>query len=236
MGNSIFKFKQFTIKQDKCAMKISTDAVLLGALAGEESPAKVLDIGTGTGVVALMLAQRFADSQVTGVEIDASAALQALENCVSSPWKARIRVLHQPFQEFVNTQEKFDLIVSNPPYYTNHLKTTDQRRNLALHADTLQFEDLASGVNKLLAAQGQFWIILPPIECGKFVKLAKEFQLNPFCSYHVKDRPGKKVLRIITGFSFQDQGEKTKEINIKNLSGKYHIEYQCLLKDFLMIF
>jgi tRNA1Val (adenine37-N6)-methyltransferase len=141
MGNSWFQFQQFRIHQDRCAMKISTDAVLLGTLTEAEHPVKILDIGTGTGVIALMLAQRFPSSWVDAVEIDQDAAEQAAENFRESQYAGRLGIFQGRIQDFPE-EEKFDLIVSNPPFFPDHLKSTDSKRNKALHTDELSFSEL----------------------------------------------------------------------------------------------
>ncbi|MFT5773225.1 MAG: tRNA1Val (adenine37-N6)-methyltransferase, partial [Algoriphagus sp.] len=121
MGNSWFQFQQFRINQDRCAMKISTDAVLLGALAEADEPKHILDIGTGTGVIALMLAQRFSEAKIVAVELDEQAAMQAGENFEHSRFSEQLSISHAAIQDF-SVSNKFDLIVSNPPYFTAHLK------------------------------------------------------------------------------------------------------------------
>src|SRR5690606_4673105 len=138
MPNTYFKFKQFIIHQGDCGMKVSTDEMVLGAMASHSKAGRILDIGTGTGLIALMLAQRFPTAAVEGIEIDKDAYLQASDNLALSPWKDRVSVVHQSFQEFAKVERKrFDLIVSNPPYFPAHLKSGDLKRNLALHNDAL---------------------------------------------------------------------------------------------------
>ncbi|MDN3669581.1 methyltransferase [Echinicola jeungdonensis] len=237
MPNPYFKFKQFTIHQDRCAMKVSTDAVVLGAIANQENPKYILDIGAGTGVIALMMAQRFSNAHIKAVETDEPAYHQALENITDSPWKNSIQLDHKPFQEFLGqSQGQFDLIVSNPPYFPNHNKSTNAQRNLALHNDGLPFGDLIKGVNKLLAKEGQFWVILPPQQMKELEKIAKFFQLSPSHSIALKDRPDTKTLRLIQSFSYQNYPSKTETLCIKNEDFSYSEPYSNLLKDFLLIF
>ena len=139
----MFTFKQFHVEQDRTAMKVGTDGVLLGAWA--EGGCTILDIGTGTGLVALMMAQRFEDAQVVGIDIDPDASEQARENVAASPFASRISILHTSLQAF-STERKFDAIVSNPPYFEHSLKNPDAARAAARHADSLPFADLFSGV------------------------------------------------------------------------------------------
>lgn len=232
-----FRFKQFQIHHDRCAMKVGTDGVLLGAVAGTGSPNRILDIGTGTGLVALMLAQRFPTARIEAVEIDEAAFLQAKDNVALSPWTDRIDVLHTAFQDFANKSAvKFDLMVSNPPYFPNHLPSMDSQRNLALHQERLDFDALADGVTKLLGETGVFWVILPPIQ---MVSLESELQkrgLFPFFLLEICDQPQKRSHRRIQGFSFLDRGFESRIISIKDTEGIYSKEYSDLLRDFLIIF
>ena len=139
MSNLCFEFKQFTVWHDKCAMKVGTDGVLLGAWANVESAKHILDVGTGTGLIALMLAQRTVQADVTAIEIDSMAAIQARENIAHSPWKNRITLFNCDFRYF-HDDLKYDLIVSNPPYFVNALKCLDKQRNMARHTDLLYYE------------------------------------------------------------------------------------------------
>ena len=150
MSQPFFQFKQFTVWHDKCAMKVGTDGVLLGAWTPVESSARILDIGTGTGLVALMLAQRCSAS-VIALEIDGKAAQQAAENITRSPWGSRIEVVCQDFRLYSNKNNslKYDTIVSNPPYFTDSLKCPDSQRNTARHNDNLSYEELLKGVSNL---------------------------------------------------------------------------------------
>lgn len=161
MSNNYFQFKQFTVYQDKTAMKVGTDGVLLGALSCRDAkPCRVLDIGTGTGLVALMMAQRFADAQVDAVEIDADAAEQAKGNFSISPFAARLKVVHSDIACYT-AEQPYDLIVSNPPYFIDSLKAPDAQRNMARHAVTLDCDTFAKAVNRLLSDEGQCAVVYP---------------------------------------------------------------------------
>lgn len=171
----MFTFKKFTIIQDKCAMKVGTDGVLLGAWAASGMEAtrveKVLDIGTGTGLIALMMAQRLPHASVTGIDIDKDAAKQAMENVESSPFSQNINILHKSLQEFVEEQNSeycdagnkltFDAIVCNPPYFDNSLTCPDPKRTTARHNSTLPFCTLMQGAKILLADEGCFSLVIP---------------------------------------------------------------------------
>ncbi len=235
MANSWFQFQQFRINQDRCAMKISTDSVLMGGLAFGEKPQTILDIGTGTGVIALMVAQRFPESQITAVELDDLAADQAKNNFSESPFADRLVIWEGDFQSFFS-EHKFDLIVSNPPYFPDHLKSKDEQRNKALHTDALSFKDLISNVSKLLDSKGSFWVILPPRQMLDFVRISQEFALFPKRKYSVLDKPGKRVLREIVCFSFQKTEVEEVQIFIKNEDGSPHLTYRNIVNGFLLEF
>lgn len=198
MRNNYFSFKQFTIYQDKCAMKVGTDGVLLGVLAQVETAQSVLDIGTGTGLVALMLAQRNPTTCIDAIEIDADAAAQATQNVAQSPWK-HINIQAVSLQDYAPNKQ-YSLIVSNPPYFVNSLKAPQVARNTARHTDTLSFADLLAGVNRLLLPLGTFWVILPHDAEAAFCTLAAQQALYPYQKVHVFPRADKPAKRIVMGF------------------------------------
>jgi tRNA1Val (adenine37-N6)-methyltransferase len=233
MGNSWFQFQQFRIHQDRCAMKISTDAVLLGALAHAENPSKILDIGTGTGVIALMLAQRFPDAAVTAIEIDPDAADQAEENFRGSPFSERLSLVQGRIQDF-HQEEKFDLIVSNPPFFPDHLKSSDSKRNRALHTDELSFEELIRKTKLLLSPTGTFWTILPPRQMVDLETLAAGAGLFLFQKTKVRDTAEKPVYREISGFSFLNAEKNQHDILLKDENRAYTGSYSALLSGFLL--
>lgn len=237
MKNSSFQFKQFAVQQDRCAMKISTDGVVLGAFAGSGNPKNILDIGAGTGVVSLMMAQRFPEAMITGIEIDKDASEQATENVRNSPWSNRIRILNQSFQEFGKHQtDKFDLIVSNPPYFPNHLKTKDQQRNLALHNDALPFGELMVGIKSIMEQEATTWLILPPHQMEETNKIAEFLGLFAFEKMKLHDKATTDVIRVIQGFSFLKKDLKIASLSIKDEDSKYSKVYSELLREFLIIF
>ncbi|MDP2042601.1 MAG: methyltransferase [Algoriphagus sp.] len=233
MGKSWFQFQQFRVNQDRCAMKISTDAVLLGTLAKAETPSKILDIGTGTGVIALMLAQRFPDAQIEAIEIDADAAAQAEENFRESHFSERLKIIHARIQDLPDL-DKFDLIVSNPPFFPAHLKSQDSKRNRALHTDELSFDELIEKVSSLLTEPGKFWVILPPRQMEDLVVLAEKRGL--FCCQRIQIRDGhsKPVHRWVCEFTFQKLVKKAEELVLKEEDSKYTGSYSTLLSGFLL--
>ena len=237
MSNSWFQFQQFRVEQGRCAMKISTDAVLLGSLVQSDDPKQILDIGTGTGVIALMLAQRFPAAQLTALELDPEAASQAKENCEQSPFSQRLTVLQGRFQDFL-VEERFDLLVSNPPFFPDHLPTSDPKRQQALHTDSLSFEELLYKASQLLAPSGSFWVILPPRQMQDFIQYATAHGLFPGTRVGIRDSAAKPIHREVVCFSFSESLTPAlpEELFLKNDDGSYSERYQLLISGFLLGF
>ena len=235
MGNSWFRFQQFTVHQDRCGMKISTDAVMIGAIATAISSRKILDIGTGTGVIALMLAQRFPEAHIDAIEIDDEAADQARENFRSGPFSDRMRLVHGSLQDY-RYADQYDLIVSNPPYFPDHLKSRDLQRNKALHTDELSFSELIYKTKEMLRETGRFWVILPPRQMSDFSKIGESEGLFPVKKYTLQDKPGKRVQREICAFSHLKEPVVVQSIFIKDEEGNPHPTYAALAKGFLLDF
>ena len=237
MANTYFQFKQFIIHQDRCGMKLSTDAVILGAVACHESATKILDVGTGTGAIALMLAQRYLDAFIEAVELDKDAYMQATDNVSLSPWNNRVKLYHQSFQNFsANHPDSFALVVSNPPYFPDHIRSKDQQRNLALHNDSLPFEDLINGVARVLSPKGLFWVILPERQMQDLEQLAVEKGLFPHQKVIVRNRPDAPVLRVVQAFSFLATVPSETTLCIRDQERQYSPAYRELLSDFLLEF
>lgn len=199
---SKFTFKQFSIKQDKTAMKVGTDGVLLGAWAPvNHNPFSILDIGAGTGIIALMLAQRTSAEQIDALEIDEEAYEQAVDNFENSPWGDRLFCFHAGLDEFIEEPEdEYDLIVSNPPFYAEDYKTENDQRDLARFQDAMPFEELIEAADLLLSENGIFAVILPFKEEQKFISLAKEFELYPTKITHLKGTPKSEIKRSLLAF------------------------------------
>ena len=155
----MFRFKQFSIHQDRCAMKVGTDGVLLGAWA--QGGQRILDIGTGTGLIALMMAQRYPEAEVTGIDIDQEAVQQAQENIVQSPFKDRVEAVHSSLQDYTSLASSFNSIVSNPPFFVDSLPAPDRQRTIARHTDTLTYRDLMQSAYQLLSDEGELSLIIP---------------------------------------------------------------------------
>ncbi|HAF27639.1 MAG TPA: tRNA (adenosine(37)-N6)-methyltransferase TrmM [Bacteroidales bacterium] len=237
MPNNYFKFKQFTVHQDKCAMKVGADGVLLGAWASCEHAQTILDIGTGTGLIALMLAQR-SNSSIDAIEIDADACKQAADNANKSPWKERINIINQSFQDFSKeTNKNYDLIVSNPPYFQNSLVAPNPKRTDARHNSNLELEDIIMGSIKLLNENGKLNLILPYLEGNMFIVKAAEYNL--FCVRQTKilPKPGAEPKRLLLEFMKTKKPLVEQEIIIElNKRHDYSDAYKNLTKDFYLAF
>lgn len=238
MSNSYFQFKQFTIHHDRCAMKVGTDGVLLGAWAPTDGVKQILDVGTGTGLIAIQLSQRCPDARVTAVEIDKEAALQAKENVSASPWAERICIYCQDFCCFPEEQ-KFDLIVSNPPYFIDALKSPDRQRQLARHTGELNYELLFGKSVRLLSPQGRISIIVPSEVEKNVTDTAWKYGFFPCRMLKVYTKAGKPCRRILLDFAFQTPTQRECEVDelyIEDTSGQYSPEYKMLTGAFYLHF
>lgn len=236
MANSCFNFKQFTIYQDRCAFKVGTDGVILGACADIRGKAKILDIGTGTGLIALMLAQR-SDAEIVAIEPDFNSFVQASENIRQSKWSNRIRIENILLQEFSSRKEKFDLIVSNPPYFIDSLKNPDKNKSVTRHNITLTQKDLIQGVSLLLEENGLFQLILPYTEGLLFIEDARKSGLYCNSVLNIRPVPSGQIKRLVLGFSREMKKPSEKFLTIEN--GRRHDftdEYINLTKEFYLNF
>jgi tRNA1Val (adenine37-N6)-methyltransferase len=218
-------------------MKVGTDGVLLGAWANTDDAETILDIGTGTGLIAIMMAQR-ALTHVDAVELETAAYRQALGNVEQCKWKDRIELYNLSFQAFVKScKKKYDLIITNPPYFSNALHTPDQKRTNARHDISLSFEDILSGSRKLLSSQGRLNLILPSHEGNRFQQISKKYNL--FCTRitHVKPLPSKEPKRALMEFSIKEKPLSENYLVIEN-NKRHHFteEYKELTKDFYLYF
>ena len=231
-----FKFKHFAIDQDRCAMKIGTDSVLLGAWAAlDANPYSILDIGAGTGVLALMLAQRSGSELIDAIEIDDDAYEQCVDNFESSPWADRLFCYHASLEEFVNEiDDTYDLIISNPPFYSDTYKSDNVQRDLARFVDAMPFRELIESVSKLLSPQGQFSVIIPFSEENNFIVLASKEQLFPNRILRVKGAPHSEIKRSLIEFSFQETSINHRELIIETSRHEYTEDYIALTKDFYL--
>jgi tRNA1Val (adenine37-N6)-methyltransferase len=237
MSNSEFAFKHFKILQDKCAMKVGTDAVLLGAWVDTSEAKRILDIGTGTGIIALMLAQKSMAS-IDAIDLDKNAFIQALENTCNCKWKERITVHHSSLQQYSRLcNHKYDLIASNPPYFAGSSKSFEESRTNARHTDQLSFDDLLVGVLSLLTNNGTFHVILPVKESQLFREMAEKQKLFLTKCTRVITRPDKPEKRLLMKFEF-DQKPIDENFIIIEQDGRhgYSDEYKELTKDYYLAF
>lgn len=234
--SAIFKFKQFTIAQDQCAMKVGTDGVLLGAWTTlNNNPKSILDIGTGTGVIALQMAQRSIAENIDAVEIDEKAFEQCSENFEASPWADRLFCYHASIQEFASEiDEKYDLIVSNPPFYTENYKSKNSSRDLARFEDALPFHHLFVCVAHLLSENGIFAVIVPKKEEKTIIDLALKNKLytNRICC--VKGNPVSEIKRVLLEFSFHQKAIIEEQLIIENKRHQYSDGYKNLVAKFYL--
>ena len=237
-SNSSFYFKQFAIFQDKCAMKVGTDGILLGAWANIPDNSQILDIGTGTGLLALMLAQRSQTSKNTvidAVEIDYDAYSQAIDNVNRSPWSDRINVYHSSIQHFsVTCSKQYDLIISNPPFFENSYKPSQKMRTLARHSDSLLQIDILQITEQLLKVNGRLAIIYPTDLANSFLSKSEAFNL--FCDRKVwvKPTPKNPVKRILIELTKTQFPLQETTLTIEETKHIYTKDYIALVKEFYL--
>jgi tRNA1Val (adenine37-N6)-methyltransferase len=241
MPETSVKFKQFEIRQDKCAMKVGTDGVLIGAWAKVEAAKTILDIGSGTGLIALMIAQRNPVAQITAIDINKEAYLQARENVGNSKFRDQITLIHSALQEFAEgNHKKFDLIVSNPPYFSNAFKPENLARADARHTDSLSFNDFFSYASVLLKVGGSINVIVPYAIKEEVMQEATKYSFKPERICKVFPNPSKSAKRIMFEFLRNDDdaiNPKHEELIIE-LEERHHYseQYIRLTKEFYLKF
>ncbi|OYU94261.1 MAG: hypothetical protein CFE21_16880 [Bacteroidetes bacterium B1(2017)] len=237
MASDYFDFKQVRIYHQNCAMKVGTDSVVLGALVNLGSNQKeMLDIGTGSGVLALMLAQR-CQATITGIELDHGAFEEAHMNFKNSPWASRLSAQQISFQEFAHFASKqYELIISNPPYFENkkNVSILDQQRSKARHDADLPFADLALGVTKLLAPNASFWLILPPIEAQLFLEEATKSNLVLNQKINIYSKPDKPIKRVILELKKEASMPSESNFYLQDRNGEMSAEYKEATSDFYL--
>jgi tRNA1Val (adenine37-N6)-methyltransferase len=232
-----FRFKQFIIEQSKSAMKVGTDGVLLGAWTPlHNNPNTILDIGAGTGLIALMLAQRSNAEQIDALEIDEDAYEEATDNFENSPWNDRLFCYHAGLDEFVEEPEdEYDLIVSNPPFYTEDYKTENEQRDLARFSDAMPFNELIEAADLLLSEKGIFTVIIPYKEEINFIAMAKECEFYPLKITRIKGTPTAEIKRSLLAFSRKEMPNFViDELVIETARHQYTHGYIDLTKEFYL--
>lgn len=227
---SVFKFKQFEVNQTNSAMKIGTDAMVFGALIDASNKKNGLDIGTGTGVLSLMVAQRNQTIKIKAIEIDLNAFQEAENNFLASTFHPQLEAIHQDVKAF-QTDEKFDLIFSNPPYFQNATKSISDERNLARHTDTLSMEELSLKVSEIISTDGDFWIILP-IETMQEIDFhlkSLHFFLNQVILIYGKEN---QLVRKIASYSKSKKDGFQQELIIRKSDNQYTEAYKELTIDY----
>jgi len=234
-----FQFKEFKVHQDKTAMKIGTDGVLLGAWCSVDNfPEAILDVGSGTGIIALMLAQRSDSMTIDAVEIDENGYEQSVENFEQSDWGDRLYCYNSSFQEFAEEiaeeQETYDLIVTNPPFYTDDFETKNDARNKARFVSSLPFEDLIKNAVKILSDDGKFSLIVPFKEEQEIIRLSNEHSLflNRKCT--VQGNSNSEIKRVLLEFSFRQVEIISEHLIIEIERHQYTKEYINLTKNFYL--
>ena len=236
MPEETFRFKQFNIAQDESVHRVGTDGVLLGAWVEIQNAGRILDVGTGTGLIAIMLAQRSsANTQITALESDSHAHSLTKKNVKESPYSDRIEVAHRRLQDF-ETQKQFDLIVSNPPFFNNSLKPPTEPRTKQRHSGGLSYEDILTAVTKLLTPSGRLAIILPVTEGSLFNEQAQNFGLYVHRYWAVFSKPGKRQERSLYEFSYRKRKIDESSLLITDHDGSWTEQYKSLTEDFYLNF
>lgn len=236
MGNNYFNFKQFTIYQDKSAFKVGTDGVLLGACADVTGVKRILDIGSGTGLIAIMLAQR-SEAEIVSIEPDHDSFVQTSDNVRLCKWSSRIKVEHTDLQDYYPGKEKFDLIVTNPPYFTDSLKSPDPRKSSSRHNDSLNPDEILDGVSRLMEDDGRLQLIMPYVGGNIFIAEAQKYGFYCNNILKIKPLPTAEIRRLILTFSRLRLKTTERFLTIEN--GRRHEfteEYIYLTKDFYLKF
>lgn len=241
MPTSDFRFKQFTIRHDRSAMKVGTDGVLLGAWAGQLSTPNsqlstlnCLDVGTGTGLIALMLAQRFPTAVIEGIDIDEASIEQAKENVEASPFKTQITLKKADFSNINSCFNQYDLIVSNPPFYKEDTLGGKEARDKARHTTSLPFETLIANAAKLLVKDGLFCVIIPYQSANDFISICLENRLYLTRRVNIRSTERKPFIRVLLEFSTSIQPSETSILTLYDTQQQRTVEYQELTNDFYL--
>lgn len=238
MSNSFFQFKQFTVHQDKCAMKVTTDSCLFGAwvandLQKNNSANSLFDVGGGTGLLSLMVAQKNPQLNIDAIEIDTEAAAQALQNVSESAWKKRIKVINGDVKEF-NPGNKYDVIISNPPFYENELQSDNRRKNIAHHSEDLSLDDLLNVIQENLNATGNFYLLLPYKRNKEIEPLLRKYGFSASYKVSVRQSIDHNYFRILLKAGLQNIPVSEEEISIRDNNQQYTTQFIDLVKDYYL--
>lgn len=234
-NKSIFQFKSFVLQHGNPGLKITTEACLLGAISAEFPAKRILDIGTGCGLLACMYAQKNPSSKIDGVEIDEEVANLAQKNIHESPFKNQIQIIHQAIEAFPTTAS-YDLILSNPPFFFDHLKSPDPKRNLAMHSEDLKPQKLIEIMVKQLAPKGKIILLYPEKEMTIFIQLASQNKLYLEEKWEIWTKENGKIIRIIALFGKTEKKVKNHIVAIKGVNNEYSLRFKNYLKDYYLIF
>lgn len=232
-----FQCKTFSLNHSLCSMKVGSDSILLSCLSPEDiNPKKILDIGCGSGIISLCMAQNYSTSSIIGIDIDKMSIYQAKDNFEKSRYSERLSAILIDFNEFAdNRNEEFDLIITNPPYFVNSLLPEKEQKLRARHTLSLSFEDLCKGVSKLLSQKGIFALIIPYTNHKYFIQIAQKEGLFSRAQYNIIPREGKEPNRVIFHFSKQENPDFIiKEIALRDKENNPNKEYITLTKKYLL--
>ena len=235
MKKPLFRFKQFDVAHDQCAMKVNTDGVLLGAWAEVNDAKSILDIGTGTGVIALMLAQRNSEAIIDAIDIDKDACKQARENFKQSKWSEQLNVFHSPLQGFT-PGKKYDAIISNPPYFIDDFKTGNPQKDIAKHSVALSYGQLIVGISQLLSEEGKVFLVLPSFQYSKIETIAGRENLFITKAAEVIAVEGKPPYLLLVQLERSKKQFSKERVTIQNSDGNFTDEYKLLTKEFYLKF
>jgi tRNA1Val (adenine37-N6)-methyltransferase len=235
--SSTFFFKQFKVEDGRSTMKVGTDAVLLGVVADSENAGNILEIGTGSGIIALILAQR-SHAKIDAIEIDEESVIQAEENTRNSPWKERIKIICCSLQDYIHQAgKKYDLVISNPPYFSRSLKSASEKRNISRHDDALSFDELIEGSLELMKHDASLWIILPIKESLEFINKAGKAGLSVHYVLKIASKKGSATRRVILQLKHESLEKSLEQsIAIKNKDDCFTLEYIELTREFYIDF
>jgi tRNA1Val (adenine37-N6)-methyltransferase len=234
MSNTYFQFKQFRVDQENSSLKVCTEACLFGAYIPCESATRILDIGTGTGLLSLMVAQR-SRADIHAIEIDEASCLDAKHNFESSNWKNRLHLMNDDAKQYSFETEAYDLIISNPPFFINQLKSSNSKTNQALHGTSLIPTDIISICKKALSEHGKLYILLPENEMLLFEQEGQKNGLYAFDRLEIYNAPGKPIFRVVQGFSYTQKSMHKNQLYIKE-NNLYSSNFTSLLQNYYLHF